>query len=456
MPSRRLAAVLALALALAGSASARPADDPEEKPVTATTLVFTGRGWGHGVGMSQYGALGFARRGAGYGSILAHFYPGTALGPAPARRIRVLVAEDARRVIVGSAAPFSVRDGNGVIRELPAGRYWFGPGLKLRLPGAEPQPLAGPLTFLRGQEPLELDRPYRGSLVVSVAGKRLAVVNVVALEGYVRGVVSREMPQDWPLEAVKAQAVAARSYALAQRRGRGFDVYADTRDQVYGGIAAETPVGEQAVAETRGQVLLYDGKVATTYYFSTSGGRTASLEDVFTNGKPVPYLVSVRDPYDSLSPYHTWGPVAVPAGKAARRLKVPGLSDLRPVPRRGRAREVVAVGRDGEVRLPAWQVRKELGLRSTWFRVGVLVLVRPPGTVAPGTRVRLTGAVTRLQEAALEQRPLGGEWQPGPELELQPDGTFAVAVGPDATTQYRLTAGEVKGGALRVIVGPQA
>ncbi len=107
---------------------------------------------------------------------------------------------------------------------------------------------------------------------------------------------------------------------------------------MYGGIAAETPVGDEAVAETKRQVLLYDGKVATTYFFSSSGGRTAAITDAFASAKPTPYLVSVPDPFDTASPYHTWGPVPVPAASAARKLRVPGLTELQPVPRRAARR----------------------------------------------------------------------------------------------------------------------
>lgn len=453
MPSRRIALALLAALVLAGAASARRAADPPQETTSVTTFVITGRGWGHGVGMSQYGALGYAKRGVTYDRILAHYYKGTTLGAAPVARMRVLLAEGLRRVTVGSPVPFRVKDGVGALYDLAAGSYAFGPGLRLKpAPDTGPVVLPGPLTFLPGAQPLKLDRPYRGRLLVSVAGKRLNVVNDVALESYVRGVVSDEMPHDWPLEAIKVQAVAARSYALAHRRGGSFDVYADTRDQVYGGVEAETPVGDQAVAQTRGQVVLFDGKVATTYYFSTSGGRTASAADVFLDAKPVPYLVSVKDPYDTLSPYHTWGPVAVPAGVAAKRLGVPGLTDLRPVPASTRAKEVVATGAEGDVTVPATAVRRALELRSTWIRVGALVLSRQEGDVAAGTSVTLTGSVRRVAGVTLEQRAAGGDWQPGPELKLQPDGSFSVAVAPAATTLYRLAAGPAKGAPLRVVV----
>ena len=152
---------------------------------------------------------------------------------------------------------------------------------------------------------------------------RLQVVNVVGVDPYIRGVVSQEVPDDWPLEVVKAQAVAARSYALAQAAGRSI-LYSDTRSQVYGGIEAESDVGDKAVAATSRQVLMFDGKVATTFFFSSSGGRTADVEDVFIGGTPIPYLVSVPDPDDKLSPHHRWGPVVLPAPKAGEAARRPG------------------------------------------------------------------------------------------------------------------------------------
>ena len=449
MPSRRLALVLVALAALLGPAGASP-QTPSE--VTVTTFVFTGRGWGHGVGMSQWGAYGYAKRGVTYDKILAHFYPGTELAPAPVNRLRVLLIQQARSVIVSSPDAFSVKDGAGTVYQLAAGNYALDSTLAPKLdPSAPPQPLAGPLTFLPGKSPLWLAHPFRGTLIVTATGKKLSVVNSVVLESYVRGVVSSEMPHDWPLEAVKAQAVAARSYALSHLRGGAFDVYADSRDQVYGGIAAETPVGDQSVAETKRQVLVYDGKVAQTFYFSSSGGRTAAVTDVFANAKPTPYLVSVPDPYETASPYHTWGPVAVGGADASRKLGVAGLLDLQPVPASGRATSVLATGRSGDVPVPASVVRHALSLRSTWIRVGVLSLSRPVGEVAPGASVTLTGRIERVDEATLEQRVPGSDWQAGPSFTVQTDGTFSVSTAVSETTQFRLAAGPVKSAVLRVV-----
>ena len=125
------------------------------------------------------------------------------------------------------------------------------------------------------------------------------------------------MPSAWPDEALKAQAVAARSYALAHRvSGKGFDLYADVRSQVYGGIAGESPRTTAAVQATKGEVLLWEGKPIDALFHSTSGGKTLDAVEVF--GKPVPYLVSVDDPHSDLSPVNRWGPTPVPRRRSGR------------------------------------------------------------------------------------------------------------------------------------------
>ncbi len=450
MLRRRLPLALALAAVLATAPGAAAQVD---QTVTVTTFAITGRGWGHGVGMSQWGAYGYAQHGFSYRQILAHYYPGTQLAQTPVAWIKVLLIEQAHSIVVSSSDPFRVVDGEGQAHRLAPAVYRLGPALKLPLhPGKPARPLPGPLTFVPGKSPLWLAHPFRGTLTVQSNGKALSVVNRVSIESYTRGVVSSEMPHDWPLEAVKAQAVAARSYALSHRRGGDFDVYSDTRDQVYGGMLAETPVGDAAVAATKRQVLLYDGKVASTYFFSSSGGRTAAITDVFANAKPTPYLVSVPDPYDTASPYHTWGPVVLGAAAAGKKLHVAGLTDLQPVPATGRARSVVAFGSSGELTVPASDVRRALGLRSTWITVGVLSLSRPAGTAARGASVTLTGRVEHVDGASLEQRVGSGAWQPGPALELQPGGSFTVSVAPSTTTQFRLVAGTIRSAPLRVAV----
>ena len=199
-------------------------------------LVFTGHGWGHGVGMSQYGAYGYAQHGWTAQQILAHYYPGTTVGKAPVSRVRVLLADKKKTLKLSSDVPFSVRDGLGKTHTLAAGAVTFGPTLMLAVDGqATPQPLTPPLTFRAGAgAPLTLKLPYRGQIQVDVVDGKLRAVNIVGLEQYLYGVVPSEMPSAWAPQALEAQAVAARSYALATRKiGAPYDAYSDTRSQMY-------------------------------------------------------------------------------------------------------------------------------------------------------------------------------------------------------------------------------
>jgi stage II sporulation protein D len=455
MPGRLTAAVLAAAFVLVAGASAQTPPQTPPTTVSVTTFAISGHGWGHGVGMAQWGAYGYALHGFTYDMILAHYYPGAQLGPTPAQLVRVLVGENLRRVTVGSDSPFRVKDASAVVHRLEPGSYTFGPGLRL-----QGNRLPGPMTFLPGATPLRLAHTYRGSLIVAAegTGKTMHVVDRLSLENYTRGVVSREMPMNWPAAALEAQAVAVRSYALAHRNaGPDFDVYADGRSQVYGGVEAETPSTDAAVAATKGEALLYDGEVADTFFSSSSGGRTAALTQVFPNEQPVPYLVSVPDPYDTLSPYHNWGPVPIGAAFASRKLGVVGVTALQPQPATGRASVVLVTGATGQVPLPASFVRGQLGLRSTWWSgVGVLTLARPAGVAVAGASLELTGLVTGVAgPVTIEQRtPDTTDWQPGPALTLAPDGSFSVSVVLQGTTLYRLVAAKVTSAVLRVPVGP--
>ena len=131
-----------------------------------------------------------------------------------------------------------------------------------------------PLKLL-GQGPNGVrDGRFRGALEFRPSGGRLLVINALDLDSYVRGVVAAESPASWPQEALRAQAVAARTYAITTNAGggQGFTQWADTRSQVYNGVSAETATTDAAVAGTARQVVTYLGEPITTYFFSTSGG----------------------------------------------------------------------------------------------------------------------------------------------------------------------------------------
>jgi len=154
---------------------------------------------------------------------------------------------------------------------------------------------------------------FRGSLKVINNSDSVAVVNTVDLESYLKGVIPKEMPLgkgEEYFQALKAFAICARTYSLNKltRNGENFDLFIDTRDQVYGGVDAEKEISNKAVDETKGLVLTYEGKIARVFYHSTCGGRTEKVQNVF-KGDPIPYLQGVEDgnpPYCSISPSFNW------------------------------------------------------------------------------------------------------------------------------------------------------
>ena len=443
-----LAAALLAALGLSGGPATHSA-----APAGPSFFV-SGHGWGHGVGLAQYGAYGYALHGWTYDQIVAHYYPGTSLGDAPVRRVRVLLAGAAKSVTISSRSPFTVRDGSGKTHKLPAGKQQLGPGLKLKL-AASTKALPAPLVFAPGETPLALgSRSYRGSFRVT-GGKAVRVVDVVGLEQYLWGVVPSEMPDRWPAEALQAQAVVARTYGLGHlEHGGDFDLYADTRSQVYGGIAAESAPGRDAVNATAGQVVLYKGDLAQTFFFSSSGGRTANVQDVW-GSKGLPYLVSVPDPYDTLSPYHNWGPLRYSAKLLGRRLHARGtLLDVRTnAAPSGRVRAVTIVGSKGIRTITGDAARRSLGLRSTWFTIGALTLDAPQRPLVYGSETKLTGYSRGIPRVTLQSRPYGGTWKPLAVLRSR-GGRVTATLSPKVTTDYRISSGFVRSGIVRLAVAP--
>jgi stage II sporulation protein D len=453
-----LLAGAALSLLAAGRGAVRAGTTTTSTTATTVTnpapivLALSGHGWGHGLGLSQWGAYGYAKHGWTYDQILAHYYTGTSLGPASVSTVRVLLAQK-KKVTLGAADTWTITDSAGTKVALDPGTLGLGP--KLAVPDhPELQP---PYTFT-GKQPLSVDaKQYRGRLLVSTDGKKLEVVDVVALENYLKGVVPAEMPSAWPVEALKAQAVAARSYALANRhKGQDFDLYSDTRDQVYGGVAAESPAASAAIAATKGQVVVWNGKVADTLFFSTSGGRTNSALDA--TGTAVPYLVSVADPYDTLSPYHDWGPVLFDGAGVAKQLKLPPpISSLTTVTgAAGRTTSVTAVGaNDTQATVTGARFRELLGLRSTWF-ADVLFSLQPPAkTITFGGAASLAGFARAADALSLESKTPGKDWMAAGELIMGADGSFATIVKPTIGTQYRLAWGDVRAGLAKIAVAPK-
>jgi len=428
--------ILTALLALAAGTVAVPA---AEAAGEATRFTLVGRGYGHGVGMSQYGACGAARRGWTWQRIIKHYYTGVQIGRTADKTIRVLLAESQPSVRISCGRTWTVDAPGADAEEIPAGTQatvtWSGSAYRVKA-GGQSWTFEKPVVFSGGSSTLRLANStqngwpasararYRGSLRIVRSGAGLLIANHLPLEQYLYGVLPREVSPTWPREALRAQAAAARSFG-AQRIGSGgaFDVYCTTRSQVYGGASAEAKATTAAVDATRGQVPTHHGHPIGAYFFASSGGRTENVENVWSGG-PVPYLKSVADPYDKGSPYFLWpeNPLVRSAAAVSRALgssySPPGALRAIYVVKRGVSPRVVkayAIGSRGVRAISGQALREQLGLRSTWIDVRTLS-ISPSGTfaIAKGKGAVLRGrtfpALTSGDRLTLRFR-IGGKWR---------------------------------------------
>ena len=211
-------------------------------------------------------------------------------------------------------------------------------------------------------------RGYRGRLQVLVGGSGLRAINHVDLESYLPSVVGSEMPASWPQAALRAQAVAARTYALRQRKPADpFDLSATVSSQVYKGVDAETPSTREAVLSTRGQVLMYGSSLANAVFHSSSGGATENSGDLWS--QQLPYLVSVPD-FDQASPVQAWQQRLEPEQLQQAFAEIGGAQriDVLSTTSTGRVRQARVSGPSGTLVVSGAQLRSRLGLRSTMVR----------------------------------------------------------------------------------------
>ena len=362
----------------------------------ARTVVLSGHGFGHGHGMSQYGAQGAAKQGLTYKQIIDFYYPSTTWSQVTGK-VRVLISADTTADVVVAALPgLRLRDIDGaktytlptpkgvkrwriavgagnksVVDYLTGSWHRWKPGGRAALAGDGQFGAPTPMTLFTPAGA----RSYRGSLRSASpvkGGKARDTVNVLSMDDYVRGVIPREMPASWQPEAVKAQAVAARTYATWSRDQfptRYYQICDTSYCQVYGGAGAEDPRSNAAVTATANQILTFDGKPAFAQFSSSSGG--------WTSAGSVPYLAAKADPYDDYdgNPVHAWS-TEVGAAKIER--AYPGVGTLKgiDVTRRdgngdwkGRVWTLVLEGTKNDVTVSGDAFRARFGLRSSWFTV---------------------------------------------------------------------------------------
>ncbi len=326
-------------------------------------VSFRGSGSGHGVGLSQWGAKGRAERGMNAAQIVASYYQGTAITafPTESTQLRVLIDEDytppARD---GSFASSNKLPGDvfgwggfwaieGVTGPLPPGTrlsIMSNPGHQglhtfLYDPAGAPMiafPFPGRMKIIPLQPETRIQVFYKFTRTVPGSGGgrfydiyrgimwihqnaegRIDTVNELNIEDYLRGVVPAEMPTNWPREALMSQAMAARTYALSNLNPGHpvFDVDDTTFYQVYEGANREHPAGNDSVDATRNMVITFDSQPIVAFYFSSGGGFTENVEDVF-GGPVLPYLRGISDvdangvPFDSGAPLREWATVEFP------------------------------------------------------------------------------------------------------------------------------------------------
>jgi stage II sporulation protein D len=391
--ARRLAARAAALLALATTAfCAGAALAPAPASATVDTLVsLVGHGWGHGIGMSQWGAYGYALHGYKYQDIIKHYYTGVAIGTIPNSDIRVLLTKGQGVVRVTSASSYVLLIGTAkvtVAANVTSTVTWAGGKYNVTA-GSKKWVSSSLVTFDHGQRPLYLFNPnqnghvghYRGALHLTHYADGFMVVDVLDLQAYVMGILPYEISPAWPIEAQKAQAVAARSYGAVHLTRHGpYDVTCTTTSQVYNGWDGEKPLSDQAVRTTYGVVPLYSKSPIWAYFFDCSGGHTESIENVWQT-TPVPYLKGVLDPYDYYAPRHTWpdNPIRRTVSILASELGaysasdnpsgVKGALNTIVVLKRGVSPRVVdadILGSKGVTHITGGELRVKLNLRDTW------------------------------------------------------------------------------------------
>ncbi|MEO1298724.1 MAG: SpoIID/LytB domain-containing protein [Cyanobacteria bacterium J06636_16] len=294
--------------------------------------------------------------------------------PGWALELRVAIQENTHQLTVGTSNTGVVRDSGGTpIAQLPGGR-----SLTVAAQGVQGKSTEG-FGHTFWVEPTEGgyvfigDRWYRGRVLVTSTDTGVTAINYVDLEHYLYSVVGGEMSAGWPIEALKAQAVAARSYALYHRqhgRNLDYDVNSTTASQVYDGVEDEAQSTQIAVESTRDQVLTYDGQIIEAVFHSSSGGHTENVEDVWS--KPLPYLRGVQD-FDAGAPVYQWTEAISLAEFEAQ---IGGVGHLyNAIPQQtsplGRIQEILLEGDRGSRVLTGNDLRQALNLRSTLFSIDI-------------------------------------------------------------------------------------
>ena len=420
----------------------------------ASTFDISGGGDGHGIGMSQYGAYGYAEHGWTYRQILGHYYQGTAIGTtSPTQIVRALIGTGGSGppTFTGASTAVAPRAANKSVSLQTGQKYLMkaisGGNVVLYTQSGQQLMSVRPPLVVSGPGALSFagHGQYRGSFEFRwESGLHVQTVDAVDLEDYVRGVVSAEMPASWSQQALEAQTVAARTYAITTSvNGNGYTLYSDTRSQMYQGVSAETASTDTAVANTRGQVVTYNGTPVATYFFASSGGYTESVQNVWLGSNPEPWLRGVPDPYDNAggNPYYRWSDsMSMASAAASLGSLVKGTFEGITVTQRGVSPRVISAtvnGTGGSTNVTGPQLQGIFGLMSTYMSFAVIstngsvprrtthgltaqsLAVRwVRGSISPGA----PGAIVDVQQLA------GRRWRTVSQTRLGAGGRYSVRV----------------------------
>ena len=391
-----------LAMVATMAFTATPARADSAVSPDSGVFILQGAGYGHGWGMSQYGAYGAAVKGLSWQRILAFYYPGTKLSSLRAgASIRVWISEDRDSDLrVGPSAGLRVSDTAGHSYLLPTGKAYqgwravrSGSTIKLQYRNTKGSWVTrstrlkqGRWTFANSARMITVELTggsvgeFRGQLSVITYGSGTRSINTLTMEQYLQSVVPSEMPTSWRADAVRSQAVAARSFAARTQANRGtgssWDVCDTTSCQVYKGYATttqgrrtvhETAAGNAAVKATAGKILKYGSSIAFTQFSSSNGGHSAP--------GGYPYLKAKPDPYDSVITSNAWTKTLTTKTIAARWPAAGTLQQVQVSSRDdqgrygGRVRTVKIIGSRSTVSVTAASFRAAFGLRSSLFRI---------------------------------------------------------------------------------------
>jgi stage II sporulation protein D len=408
--TRRLigGSVAVVVIGTSASLTTIPAHADSAVSAKSGSFAIRGAGWGHGWGMSQYGAYGAARRGLSWKQILAFYYRDTQLKTMPSgTKIKVWITSDNDSSLRVRPAPgLTVRDTAGHRYVVPTGpRYtsWrisrSGDGYRLSYRTSSGRNVTkstglttGTWSFSTRSKIVKVVlpngsvRPYRGTVALIKRGSGGRTINKVLLEDYVKGVVPAEMPTSWAAHAVRAQAVAARSYAVRLRDTRsytGFDICDTTACQVYGGVSRETSGGNAAVGATAGKIVSYQGKVALTQFASSNGGHSAQGD--------YPYLGAHPDPYDGVIKSQSWTRT-ISASRISRAWPSVGTVKQLQITDRdgagawgGRVKKIKIIGTARTATVPGTTFQHMFGMRSSLYMIA--------GSSTSSTKATVSAAV---------------------------------------------------------------